>query len=97
VGGTASPGNPLAFALGQNHPNPFNPETRIRYHLPVASNVRLVVYDLLGREVALLVNERKPPGSYTATFEAGGLASGMYLYRLMAGNFSQTKKLLLMR
>ena len=95
---------PHAFELYQNYPNPFNPSTLIRYRIAGSKeygggsrDVRLVVYDLLGREVAVLVNERKLPGTYEATFDAGGLAGGMYLYRLQAGDFVATRKLLLLR
>jgi photosystem II stability/assembly factor-like uncharacterized protein len=84
---------PRAFALQQNYPNPFNPTTAISYQLPVASSVRIVIYDLLGREVAVLVNERKAAGSYEVQFEASRLSSGVYLYRLMAGSFTQTLKM----
>jgi photosystem II stability/assembly factor-like uncharacterized protein len=73
---------PVGFNLDQNYPNPFNPTTVISYQLPVVSNVRLGVYDLLGREVAVLVNERKAPGSYEVKFDGAGLASGVYFYRL---------------
>lgn len=88
---------PLTFALEQNYPNPFNPTTVVSYQLPVANQVELIVYDLLSREVATLVNEYKPAGVYTVKFDAGGLASGMYLYRLHAGSFVETRKLLLLR
>jgi hypothetical protein len=88
---------PTAFALEQNYPNPFNPTTVIRYQLPVASKVRLVVYDLLGREVTTLVNEMQYPGRYTSTWNASGFSSGAYFYRLTAGNFSITKRLLVLR
>jgi hypothetical protein len=88
---------PSAFDLQQNYPNPFNPLTVVSYQLPVASNVRLVVYDVLGREVAVLVNERKAPGTYAVTFDGSGLASGVYFYRLSAGDFLQMKKLVLLR
>jgi dienelactone hydrolase len=73
---------PGAFALFQNYPNPFNTSTVVNYQLPAASEVRLVVYDLLGREVVVLVNERKLPGSYAVKFDAGGLSSGVYFYKL---------------
>jgi poly(3-hydroxybutyrate) depolymerase len=89
--------NPTNFSLSQNYPNPFNPKTVIGYQLPVSSNVTLKVYDLLGREVATLVDEYKPAGSYNATFYAGSLSSGVYLYKLTAGDFIQTKKLILMK
>jgi hypothetical protein len=88
---------PGSFTVEQNYPNPFNPTTVISYQLPVASTVRLAVYDILGREVAVLVNEKKGPGSYTVRFSATGLASGVYLYRIQAGDFVQTKKLLLLK
>jgi hypothetical protein len=85
------------FSLNQNYPNPFNPTTGIRYRVSGTSNVRLAVYDVLGREVAVLVDERKVPGSYEARFEATGLASGVYLYSLQAADYSQTRKMLLVR
>jgi hypothetical protein len=88
---------PIAFALEQNYPNPFNPSTIITYELPRASRVTLTVYDILGREVSLLVNEKKDAGVHEVTFDAAGLASGVYFYRLQAGSFVDTKKLLLVR
>jgi hypothetical protein len=88
---------PGQFALEQNYPNPFNPSTVVRYQLPLASNVRLVVYDLVGREVSTLVNEREGPGSYEVKFDGSGLSSGVYFYRLTADNLVQTRKLVLLR
>jgi len=88
---------PQSFELYQNYPNPFNPSTTIKFALPKASHVMLKVYDLLGQEVATLVNEPLGPGTYERTFSAEGLASGMYFYRLQTGGFTQTKKLLLLR
>jgi M6 family metalloprotease-like protein len=88
---------PYRFEVLQNYPNPFNPKTVVSYQLPVVSEVRLVVYDLLGREVSVLVNEKQPAGSYSVTFQAGGLASGMYLYRMTAGEFHQTHTMLLLK
>jgi len=88
---------PGEFALAQNYPNPFNPTTVISYQLPVASNVRLIIYDLLGRHVAVLVNERKAPGSYEVHFDTSGLSSGTYLYRLSAGGFAQTRKMVVVK
>jgi photosystem II stability/assembly factor-like uncharacterized protein len=88
---------PSHFMLDQNYPNPFNPKTVVNSQLPVASNVKLIVYDVLGREVAVLVNERRAAGSYRDTFDGSGLASGVYFYRLQAGSFVDTKKLLLIR
>jgi hypothetical protein len=85
------------FTLHQNYPNPFNPRTAIRYELPGSSHVTLAVYDVLGREVALLVNETQPAGAHVASFEATSLSSGAYFYRLQAGKFIDTKRLLLVR
>ncbi|MBP1657303.1 MAG: 5'-Nucleotidase domain protein [Bacteroidetes bacterium] len=86
-----------AYALRQNYPNPLNPTTLIGFQLPVASGVRLALYDLLGREVAVLVNEQKPAGSYEVQFDAAGLPSGVYLYRLTAGSFVQTRKMIVVK
>jgi len=98
---TAMEEGTLAFAntpiLSQNYPNPFNPSTRIRFQIPSSGEVVLKVYDLLSREVTTLVNERKPPGTYEIDFDGSGLASGLYLYRLKAGSFVETKKLVLLR
>ncbi len=88
---------PTGFALEQNYPNPFNPTTVISYQLPAFSEVRLVVHDLLGREVGALVNERKSPGTYDVKFSASGLASGVYFYRLTAGNRVLTRKMVMMK
>jgi hypothetical protein len=86
-----------AFRLNQNYPNPFNPKTVIGYELPVTSRVNLTVYDLLGREVATLVNEVKPAGTYVATFDARQLASGVYYYRLETGTFIEIKQMMLIK
>ena len=91
---------PSTFSLSQNYPNPFNPTTTISFQIPnhkPQTLVSLKVFDLLGREVATLVNEEVKPGSYERVFNAEGLASGVYLYRLQAGIFAQTRKLLLLR
>jgi hypothetical protein len=88
---------PTEFRLVQNYPNPFNPTTRIEYAIPKTAHVSLKVFDLLGREVATLVNENLQPGSYETTFDGKDLSSGVYLYRLQAGGFVETKKLLLVR
>ncbi|MBI5730582.1 MAG: Ig-like domain-containing protein, partial [Ignavibacteriales bacterium] len=96
---------PNEFRLEQNFPNPFNPETTIQYTIPSVETRRgeslqhviLKVYDMLGREVAALVNENKTPGNYEIKFNAGGLASGIYFYRLQAGNFTASKKLILLK
>jgi len=88
---------PNGFVLHGNYPNPFNPATTIRYAVPQAEQVRLTVYDLLGREVAVLVDRRMAAGEHAVVFEAAGLPSGMYLYRLEAGAFSQTRRLVLIK
>jgi hypothetical protein len=88
---------PSGFALDQNYPNPFNPTTVISGQWTVTSDVRLGVYDVLGREVAILADARYPAGKYSFTFNAKGLASAVYFYRLTAGNFRATKAMLLVR
>ena len=88
---------PTTFELFQNHPNPFNPSTAIRYGLPQKSQVRLEVFHLLGQRVAVLVDGEKEAGYHAVTFENPDLASGLYIYRLSAVNFVQTKKLILLR
>lgn len=88
---------PSSFFLSQNYPNPFNPTTAIMYQISEVSHVSLKVYDLLGREVTTLVNERQMPGRYEINFNASKLSSGVYFYRLEAGNFISTKKLVLVK
>ena len=88
---------PDVFALLQNYPNPFNPTTVIKYSIVSVSNVVLKVYDVLGKEVVTLVNETKQPGSYSAVFNASLLANGLYFYRLEAGQFSDVKRLTLLK
>jgi hypothetical protein len=88
---------PEDFGLSQNYPNPFNPTTTISYQLPVDAHVTLVVSDIMGREVATLVNGQEEAGYKSVTFDASHLASGIYLYRLQAGNFVESKKLMLMK
>lgn len=85
------------FVLNQNYPNPFNPSTNISFEIPKSSEVTLEVFDMLGRKVVSLVNERKAAGSYTVPFYASSLSSGMYIYRLQAGSFIQTRKLTLIK
>lgn len=88
---------PSAFVLSQNYPNPFNPSTVINYQVPVNSAIRLEVFNMLGQSVALLVNEQKTAGSYSATFDASPLSSGVYIYRLNSATFNQTRKMLLIK
>ena len=88
---------PTSYGISQNYPNPFNPTTVINYQLPASSFVTLKVYDILGREVATLVNGRQNAGYYNATFNAVQLSSGIYFYRLQAGSFTETKKLVLLK
>lgn len=85
------------FSLYQNYPNPFNPSTTISWQSPVSSWQTLEVYDVLGNEVATLVDEYKPAGSYEVEFDAKGLSSGVYFYRIQAGSFIKTKKMILIR
>ena len=85
------------FALDQNYPNPFNPSTKINYSIKEKSNVELKIFDLLGSEIATLVNEEKSPGNYEVSFDASFLSSGVYLYTIKAGSFVQTRKMLLMK
>jgi hypothetical protein len=88
---------PLAFGLNQNYPNPFNPSTNIQYAIGSRQFVFLKVYDILGNEVATLVNEEKPAGVYEVEFNAATLSSGVYFYQLKAGEFIQTKKMILIK
>jgi len=91
------PGIPTEYALLQNYPNPFNPVTIIRYELPHNTEVNLTIYNLLGQEVEILVNEYQPIGTYEASFNASALPSGTYFYRLQADKFVQTKKMILLK
>ena len=88
---------PAEYNLSQNYPNPFNPETIINYQLTMNNYVTIKVYDILGREVATLVNEEKPAGKYSLNFDASKLSSGIYFYRIKAGSFTQTRKMILLR
>ena len=86
-----------SFTLEQNYPNPFNPSTTIRYSIPTSEFVTLKVYDVLGNEVATLVNEEKPAGSFEVNFSAVELSSGIYFYKLQVGSFIETKKMILLK
>jgi len=88
---------PNTFELFQNYPNPFNPSTTIKYGLPHRVNVILEVFNIVGQRVSVLVDEEQNAGYYRVIFRDAGLASGVYLYRLQAGDFITTKKLLLLK
>jgi hypothetical protein len=90
-------GVPTDFLLLQNFPNPFNPSTNIKYSIPEASFVQLKVYDVLGNEVAILINEAQSMGNYKTDFTGINITSGIYFYTLRAGSFVQTKKMLLLK
>lgn len=94
---STSPSVPVAYSLEQNYPNPFNPSTKISWQSPVSSHQVLKVFDVLGNEVAVLVNEFREAGRYEVEFDASLLASGIYLYKLKVGSFVETKKMILLR
>ena len=91
------PGEIKTYSLSNNYPNPFNPSTTIKYQIPKSGLVTLKVYNVLGKEITTLVNEEKSVGSYEITFDASGLSSGIYFYKLSADNFQQTKKMILLK
>jgi predicted methyltransferase len=88
---------PISYSLSQNYPNPFNPSTDIAFSLPNKSFVSLKVLDLVGREVATLMSQEKPAGTYQVMFDASKLPSGVYFYRLTAGDFMQVKTMLMVK
>ena len=90
-------GNVTNYKLHQNYPNPFNPSTKIKFDIPSASNVKLTLYDITGKQVASLVNDRFSPGSYEYEFNAGNLPSGTYIYKLQTDGYSESKKMLLIK
>ena len=89
--------NPKRYNLSQNYPNPFNPTTNIEYSIPEASYVQLKIYDILGNEVATLVNEEQSAGTYRADFSGEGLASGLYIAQITTANYTQTIKMSLLK
>ncbi|MEJ2507841.1 MAG: T9SS type A sorting domain-containing protein, partial [Ignavibacteriaceae bacterium] len=89
--------SPGRFVLNQNYPNPFNPTTTISWYSPVSGRQTLKIYDILGNEITTLVNEFKPAGNYEVNFNANGLASGVYFYRIQAGEFTRARKLILLK
>jgi hypothetical protein len=97
VGISENPAIPKRFALSQNYPNPFNPSTTIKYQLPKESLVKITVFDVLGKQVGVLVNEKKNAGFYEVDFNSEGLASGLYLYKIEAGDFTDVKKMMLIK
>jgi len=88
---------PSSFFLSQNYPNPFNPITTIKYNLPNSSKVKLIIYDVLGCMIKYLVDEDQQKGSYEIEFDGSDLPSGIYFYKLHSPEFSQTKKMILMK
>lgn len=88
---------PESFELKQNYPNPFNPTTNIQYELPVGNFVVLKIYDINGREIKTLINEFKPAGRYLFSFNASELSSGIYIYKIISGNFNETKRMVLIK
>jgi len=97
LAGVSGAGLPGSFALNQNYPNPFNPTTDIAFDLPKASQVELTVYNVLGQEVTTLVNGKLDAGTHVIMWDAGSVSSGVYFYRLQAENFSETKKMMLLK
>ena len=88
---------PQSYGLHQNYPNPFNPSTKIKFELPKLSNAKLVIYDVLGREVATLVNEQLKPGSYEVEWDGSNYASCIYFYQLVIEGFVETKRMILIK
>ena len=88
---------PENFTLYQNYPNPFNPKTQIKFEVKNSSTVKLEIFDLLGREVSILLNKKLQPGTYQIDFEMSGLNSGVYFYKLSTENFSKTMKMFLIK
>lgn len=90
-------GVPSSYELAQNYPNPFNPSTKINFSIPKAGNVKLAVYDMIGNEVSVITNGELAAGNYTASFNASKLSSGVYFYKLVTGEFTSTKRMILVK
>jgi len=88
---------PVSYSMEQNYPNPFNPSTNISYRVPENSVVEITLYDMLGRKLSTLLKDRKAAGSYQITVDMSSYASGVYLYRMKAGSFIQTRRLTLIK
>jgi hypothetical protein len=88
---------PNVYKLEKNYPNPFNPETTIKFQLPEAQHVTITIYDIAGREIVRLVDEYRQAGSYQTTWKARNVASGVYFYRIQAGHFRDIKRLVLLK
>lgn len=88
---------PHAFVLKQNYPNPFNPQTKINFDLPKALFAELTIYDILGRQISVLFNEHLNAGKYSVDFDGSNMPSGVYFYRLKTGDFSQSRKMILIK
>ena len=88
---------PLAFVLMQNYPNPFNPSTKIKFSLPKPETVKIEVYDIIGQKIQTLLNKTMPAGYHEVQFNGQNLSSGIYLYRIKAGEWSEVRKMILLR
>ena len=97
LGSSAEISVPNVFDLAQNYPNPFNPATKIDYSIAQTTNVQLVIFNSIGEEIVVIVNEMQQPGRYTVNFDAASLSSGVYFYKLIAGEFVSIKKMLLLK
>ena len=88
---------PVSYMIHQNYPNPFNPKTNIKFNIARLGNVKIVIYDVMGREIQILVNEKLQPGTYHVTFDGSNLAGGIYFYKFTAGEFASTKKMIMIK
>ena len=88
---------PKGYSLSQNYPNPFNPTTKIKFSIPISGNVKIIIFDPLGKEIQILLNEYKSIGSYEIDFNSSLLSSGIYFYQLISGKYSKTKKMIILK